>query len=143
MHPLDFPLLADENIHPDVVRFLREQHGADICSVSEEGLAGQDDTTLLRCACQENRVVLTHDSDFGTLAMLQGEPFIGIVYLRPGHIRGEFVIQITETLRSQAVEVKVPFIVVAAFNRGTLQTRVRQLGGDKKANQRPVGSPCL
>ena len=63
MHPLDFPLLADENIHPDVVRFLREQHGADICSVSEEGLAGQDDTTLLRCACQENRVVLTHDSD--------------------------------------------------------------------------------
>jgi len=25
VHPLDFPLLTDENIHPDVVGFLREQ----------------------------------------------------------------------------------------------------------------------
>ncbi len=47
MHPLDLPLLADENIHPDVVRFLREQR-ADIFSVTEEGLSGQDDLTILR-----------------------------------------------------------------------------------------------
>ncbi len=126
MHPLDFPILADENIHPDVVGFLRER-GTDVCSVTEEGLAGQDDLTLLRRAYRENRVILTHDSDFGTLAILQGEPFTGIVYLRPGHIRGEFVIQIIKTLISQNIEVQPPFIVVAAFSRGNLQTRVRQL----------------
>jgi predicted nuclease of predicted toxin-antitoxin system len=73
VHPLNFPLLADENIHPDVVRFLRDQ-GTDVCSVTEEGLAGQDNLTLLRRAYQENRVMLTHDSDFGTLAIMQREP---------------------------------------------------------------------
>ncbi len=128
MHPLNFPLLADENIHPDVVRYLREQ-GAAICSVSEEGLAGQDDLTIMRRAYQENRVALTHDSDFGTLAIVQGEPFTGVVYLRPGHIRGEFVIQIIKTLMSQDIEVQPPFIIVAAFSRGNLQTRVRQMPG--------------
>ncbi len=126
MHPFDYPLLADENVHPDVVESLRKS-GKDIVSVTEEGLSGQDDLTVLRRACIENRVVLTHDSDFGTLAMLRGEPVIGIVYLRPGHIRWEFTIQIIETLVCQPIEVQPPFIVVAAFNQGNLQTRVRQL----------------
>ncbi len=126
MHPFDFTLLADENIHPDVVKFLREQ-GRNLCSVTEEGLAGQDDLTILRRAHKENRVILTHDSDFGTLAMLQGEPVIGIVYLRPGHIRGEFTIQIIKTLILRPIVVQPPFIIVAAFNRGYLQIRVRQL----------------
>lgn len=126
MHPLNFPIPADENIHPDVVGFLREC-GADVCSVTEEGLAGQNDLTVLRRAYREKRVILTHDGDFGTLAILQGEPFTGIVYLRPGHIRGEFVIRIITTLISQNIEVQPPFIIVAAFSRGNLQTRVRQL----------------
>ncbi len=87
---------------------------------------GQDDLAILRRAYQENRVILTHDSDFGTLAVMQGEPFTGIVYLRPGHIRGEFVIQIIKAMSFQTIEVQPPFIVVAAFSRGNLQTRVRQ-----------------
>jgi len=126
MHPFEFPLLADENIHPDVVKYLREQ-GTNLCSVTEEGLAGQDDLTILRRACRENRVILTHDSDFGTLAILQGEPVIGIVYLRPGHIRGEFNIRIIKTLIGQPIDVQPPFVIVAAFNCASLQTRVRQL----------------
>ncbi len=73
---------------------------------------------------KENRVILNHDSDFGTLAMLQGEPVIGIVYLRPGHIRGEFTIQIIKTLIYQPIVVQPPFIIVAVFNRGNVQIRV-------------------
>lgn len=126
MHPFEFPLLADENIHPDVVKYLREQ-GKNLCSVMEEGLAGQDDLSILRRAYRENRVILTHDSDFGTLAILQGEPVVGIVYLRPGHIRGEFNIRVINALTCQPIDVQPPFVIVATFNRGSLQTRVRQL----------------
>jgi hypothetical protein len=35
-------------------------------------------------------VLLTHDIDFGGVAILAVEPYIGIVYRRPGHISAEF-----------------------------------------------------
>ena len=84
MKALDFPLLADENVHPDVIVFLREA-GLDVESVSEQGKFGLPDIQVLVQATQAGRVVLTHDSDFGGLALM-GAKFIGIVYVRPGHI---------------------------------------------------------
>ncbi len=91
MKPLDFPLLADENVHPEVVAFLREE-GCDILSVSEQKRFGLPDIEALRLARKSKRVVLTHDRDFGGLAVLNVRPFTGIVYLRPGHINAEFTI---------------------------------------------------
>ncbi len=81
MHPLDFPILADENIHPDVIKLLREQ-SKDVSSVLEEGLAGQSDLTILRHAFHKKRIILTHDSDFGALTILHKEPIVGIIYSR-------------------------------------------------------------
>ena len=49
MKPLDFPLLADENINPEVVEGLTLS-GKDILSVATEGLAGHSDREILRCA---------------------------------------------------------------------------------------------
>ena len=46
MKALDFPLLADENILPDVVAFLRKA-GLDVKSVVEQGLFGSPDTDVL------------------------------------------------------------------------------------------------
>ena len=66
-----FKLLADENIHRDVVRFLRDR-GFDVLDVAEEGMLGTTDVDLLRRAVSEDRVVMTHDRDFGTLAILTG-----------------------------------------------------------------------
>ena len=49
MKALDFPLLADENIHPDVIEFLRRE-GFDIESVSEQGSFGLPDPQVLQQA---------------------------------------------------------------------------------------------
>ena len=126
MNPLDFPLLADENLHPDVVLFLRRQ-GHDIRSVVEDELFGHSDLAVLRLAHTEGRVVLTHDSDFGTLVITQQEPFTGIVYLRPGHIRPEFTIRTLQIVAAQSLDVQSPFIVVAEQRERTVQIRTRQL----------------
>ena len=126
MNPLDFPLLADENIHPDVVSYLRQQE-RDVRSIVEEELFGESDRALLRIAYADGRVVLTHDSDFGTLAITQDEPFIGIVYLRPGHIRAEFTIQTLRTVAAQPLDVRPPFIIVAEQRAQNVQIRTRQL----------------
>ena len=126
MKPLDFPLLADENIHPDVTSYLRQQE-SDVRSVAEESLFGSSDRAVLRAAYAEGRVVLTHDSDFGTLVITQDEPFIGIIYLRPGHIRAEFTIQTLRTIDGQPLDVRPPFIIVAEQRAQAVQIRTRQL----------------
>jgi len=125
VNPLDFSLLADENVHPEVVRFLADR-GHDIQSVAGQGLVGQSDAGVMRLAHAAGRVVLTHDSDFGTLAIAQGEPFTGIIYLRPGHIRPGFTVETLETIAVQALDARAPFILAARSER-TVRIRVRQL----------------
>ncbi len=83
MRPLDFPLLADENIHPEVVQTLAAR-GKQVVSVLAEGLAGREDREILSHAHARGWVVVTHDGDFGTLSIGQGEGYTGIIYLRPG-----------------------------------------------------------
>ena len=126
MRPLDFPLLSDENIHPEVVSYLRQQE-CDVRSIVEDGLSGQSDRTVLRTAHADGRVILTHDSDFGTLVITQDEPFVGIIYLRPGHIRAEFTIQTLRTIDAQSLDVQSPFIIVVEQKDQTVQIRTRQL----------------
>lgn len=58
----DFGLLADENLHSEVVAFLR-QHGFDVRTISELGLLGAADTAVMREAVSEDRVIVTHDAD--------------------------------------------------------------------------------
>jgi predicted nuclease of predicted toxin-antitoxin system len=118
--------LTDENIHADVVAFLRSE-GCDVLDVKESGLAGTDDLPLIRRAHVEQRIVLTHDSDFGKLAVAAGEPMVGIVYLRPGHIRPTFVIEMVKTVFSQALQLTPPFILVARRSGNTVRIRVRNL----------------
>jgi predicted nuclease of predicted toxin-antitoxin system len=125
MKPLDFPLLADENLHPDVVAFLLER-GCDVLSISGQGLWGLSDLDVLNMAQKGKRVVLTHDSDFGGLAILNSQPYIGIIYLRPGHIQPEFTIQTLQAIQSRALEVSPPFIIVAERTGNNVKIRLRQ-----------------
>ena len=125
MKLLDFPLLADENIHSGVVAFLHEQ-GCDVLSIAGQGLWGLPDMDVLRMAQKGKRVVLTHDSDFGGLAVLNSQPYTGIIYLRPGHIRPEFTIQTLQAIQSRTLEVVPSFIVVAERTGDNVKIRLRQ-----------------
>ncbi len=124
MNPFGFPLLADENVHPDVVVALQAL-GVDIVTVSGVGLVGRDDAEVLRYAYAERRVVMTHDADFGMLAILKGEPIVGVVHLRPGHIRARFVLELIDAIRTTVAHVEPPFIVVAERRGDTVRVRVR------------------
>ena len=125
MKALDYSLLADENVHPDVIHFLREA-GLDIESISEQGKFGLSDISVLLQATQSGRVVLTHDSDFGGLALM-GPKFIGIIYIRPGHIRADFTTKTLEAIRDNAPDVTPPFILVAERVGDVVKIRVRQM----------------
>jgi predicted nuclease of predicted toxin-antitoxin system len=124
MKPLELPLLADENVHPDVVADLRKR-GNDVRTVADEGLRGSDDVAILRCAHAARRVVVTHDSDFGKLAIQAGEPYTGIIFLRPGHISPEFVLGALAALEASSITVTPPFIAVVERKDAQVRVRVR------------------
>lgn len=44
-------------------------------------------------------MVVTHDLAFGRSAIRAGTSFIGIIYLRPGHISAAFVLAVIDALR--------------------------------------------
>ena len=122
MRLLAYPLLTDENVHADVTAWLRDA-GCDVRSVFQDKLAGQSDTAILRFAHANGRVVMTHDSDFGTLALRTGEPVIGLIYLRPGHHRASFTIDTLRAVAAGVVDADPPFIAVV--ERRAAETRVR------------------
>jgi predicted nuclease of predicted toxin-antitoxin system len=103
--------LTDENIHPDVVTHLRGR-GLAVLDVRERGWHGRSDEELLEEAHREGRIILTHDGDFGTLALLGRRPVVGIVRLRPGHIRTQLTIDALERLIALDLDPSPPFLVV-------------------------------
>jgi predicted nuclease of predicted toxin-antitoxin system len=122
----DCGLLTDENIDPAVVAGLR-QLGLDVWDVCESGWQGRSDVELLRRAFQERRVIVTHDSDFGTLAILSGEPCFGILYLRPGHIDSRFTLVTIQSLLVADPELSPPFVVVVKRSASGTTIRVRTI----------------
>ena len=55
-------LAVDENFNNDIVRgLLRRKPELDIVRIQDIGLSGADDSTVLKWAARENRVLLTHD----------------------------------------------------------------------------------
>ncbi len=124
MKPLDFPLLSDENIAPETVAGLRVR-GCDVRTTGEEQLIGRPDVELLARAAAHGRVVITHDLAFGRSAIRGDAPFVGIIYLRPGHVSAAFVLAIVDALRVSPLEVQPPFIVVAERRETTVRVRLR------------------
>ena len=126
MHFPDFGLLTDENIQTTVIVFLRSQN-FDIKDVKEEGLQGTSDEKLLALAYAEERLILTHDSDFGRLVFTQPLDFTGIIYLRPRHFDPDFTITSLNAITQSDFEFNPPFILVAENKETSVRLRYRQL----------------
>ncbi len=74
-------IIANENVSATVIRELRRR-GHDVVSVKESMRSAADQAVLGRAA-DENRLVVTHDKDFGALAFRWGLPATaGVILLR-------------------------------------------------------------
>lgn len=113
--------LTDENVHPDVVAHLRSR-GLDVLDVKERGWHGRADEAILDEAYRSGRIVLTHDGDFGALALLGGRPVVGIVRVRPGHVRSEVTTGALDRLLALDIDPPSPFLIVVQAGLVRLHT---------------------
>jgi predicted nuclease of predicted toxin-antitoxin system len=104
-------LLLDANLSPEVGRRLKEA-GHDAIHVADIGLLTAADPAILQAAAQEERVLLTADSDFGALLALGSLASPSVLLLRSAdHLRpteqaeliGANLPQIAEDLEKGAI----------------------------------------
>ncbi len=109
-------ILTDENISPKVVRALRSL-GLDVLDVKEQLWYGKEDEELLDIAYRDQRFVLTHDADFGTLAVNEGKSYHGILYLRLMNLKSTNVIRVCEQVFRKDLDVSPGTIIVIEETR--------------------------
>lgn len=106
----NFNLLTDEHFSPVVVQYLRGQ-GFDVVDVCESGWQGRPDHEILAEAFATGRVVVSQDSDFGTLIVRDGHPAIGVVRLNPGDLPPSEIIALFDQLLKDDPALSQTFIV--------------------------------
>lgn len=72
--------LVDENLGSSVSKWLRQQ-GHDVVCIGTD-FSGIDDVAVLKKAYDENRILITCDTDFGKLVFKDQQTHCGIVLLR-------------------------------------------------------------
>ena len=122
----DLRFLTDENIDVEVVEFLRERE-LDVFDIKENRLFQMSDEDILRLSYQQNRVVVSQDSDFGTLIFRDEAFFYGVIYLRPGHAFPYIHVQTLRHIFTSNPTVHIPFIIVGENNGELIKIRIRLL----------------
>lgn len=112
--------LTDENVSPRLVTFLRAQ-GHDVQDVKEEGWQGKHDAFLLRRAWATQRVVISHDREFGKLAIARQEPCYGVIYLRLRDQRAPNAIAVMRQFLKRRVTIQPGSLIVIQESRARIR----------------------
>ena len=85
-------VLADENIPPAVNDFLTEK-GFDVKAVQEFVASGSADSTVIKLAKKEERILLTFDKHFTNILLYPPHTHSGIIRIRLHPPLLEFILQ--------------------------------------------------
>lgn len=73
--------LADENVFPAVIAYLRKS-GHDVIGIREAGLTQATDDKIIKIAAKEERSIITFDKHFGDILRYPPRTLPGIILIR-------------------------------------------------------------
>jgi predicted nuclease of predicted toxin-antitoxin system len=120
----DFSFLTDENIPFRVVEWLRN-NSFEVFDIKEQSLSSSPDTQVMEIAEKQRRIIITQDSDLAAILFKNKIQNAGVIFLKPGHVKSETTIQTLEYLLKSDIVVKIPFILVANNQNGSIKVRLR------------------
>lgn len=115
--------LLDMGISPYTTKFLRAQ-GHDAVRLPELRLSFAADQNIIEFARRSERVILTHDLDFGTLMVASGERLPSIVIFRLADMKPANVNQYLEVVIMKYAEELATGVILSISER---RIRVRRL----------------
>jgi predicted nuclease of predicted toxin-antitoxin system len=118
--------LADENIHPGVVAWMRART-LDVVTTNDLAVNGRPDDVVLEAAAKSRRVLLTQDADFGRRAVAGPKRPPGVIVIRRGHAAPGFTTGSLDSLFAQNPEITPPFLIVISRSDTSINIRVRSI----------------
>lgn len=119
-----FTFLTDENMPFRVVEWLKNK-GFDVFDIKEQSLSSSPDSLVMKIAEEQGRIIITQDSDLATILFKNKIQNAGVIFLRPGHVKSEAIIETLEYLLKTEIDVDTPFILVADNQGDVIKVRVR------------------
>src|ERR1700683_3018015 len=89
--PREIKFHLDENVDPDIAESLRN-NGIDVTVTNEVGLVSADDLVQLEYARNEERIIITHDTDFLRIASKTANHFVILFCKTEGYSIGKIVL---------------------------------------------------
>ena len=121
--------LADMGISVVTVDYLCSQ-GYDAVHLREQGLHKMEDPAILQKARMEQRIVLTHDLDFGDLLAASGTVLPSVIIFRLRDMRPANVNRHLEALLAERSE-ELEQGVIMSVREGRIRMRRLPIGGNE------------